>query len=171
MRLRAKARWRLACRRLRSAARYVRPYLSAIIIASLAALLLASEAGRLYHKRQAADYRVLWNKERIARLGGFIDRMDELEARIAALPERGATREYKNRLADIRRNFDDSVRREAGAPVACPSPAMRATPAPARATGAAEMTCPASAAEVERLRESERRLIELQAWVRQHTGG
>ncbi len=169
MGVRAKARWRYARYRLRRAGRRIRPHLPAILVVVLAGLLLVSESGRLYHKRQAADYRVLWNKERIARLGGFIDRMDELEAKIAELPERGVAREYQTRLDSVRRSFNDSVRGEP-LPRPCPRATVPAAVAPAGAPAAAPLTCPADAAEVERLRDSERRLIELQVWVRQHTG-
>ena len=145
-------------------------HLSLIVIFLLTGALLSNEAARSYHEREAADYRSLWSKERLARQRLLIgERVANLEARLAALPRtKEPPREYQDRLAAVRFRFDHLLRGEG--PV-CPAVPIKAPPAPARtdAPPADVLKCPDF--DRSKARQVSKDLKDLQAWVRAHTEG
>lgn len=89
-----------------SVGKFLRRFGVLLLVAVLFGALVATEAGRQFHKRQAADYRELWQDEQRAHRRTVLNnRIAALEARITALATADAPPEYEERLAAVREQF------------------------------------------------------------------
>lgn len=139
--------------------------LTIILMAVLTALLVNSEASNRRYRAQAMDLEIMLRKERGKVRTCVARRLDALESRVGAIPEKEVRNVYQARLADVRDRFTFGLR----GPVAPAGPAAAPVPV-ASTTARSDEACPYSEEEAVNARATAQQLAALQAWVRENMG-